>query len=78
MPRKIEITTLSTAEGDEDMCNDRRTCPGVHVLNDRPDVYHLIGEAVTDPEELAAFAEYMGPGETLVTQPRTVIDTLRR
>ncbi len=22
MPRKIEITTLSTAAGDEDMCND--------------------------------------------------------
>ncbi|MGH3566308.1 MAG: hypothetical protein ACRDRH_09795 [Pseudonocardia sp.] len=56
----------------------RRTCPGVHALGDRPDVYHLIVEAVTGPEELAAFAEYMRPGETLATQPRAVIDTLRR
>ena len=64
MPRKIEITTLSTAAGTM-QCDTRSTCPSVHALADRPAAYHLIGIPVTDPDELAAFAARMGPGEAV-------------
>lgn len=40
----------------------------MHALADRPADYHLIGTPVTDPDELAAFATRMGPGEALFTR----------
>ncbi len=60
MSRKIEITTLRSMS-----CADRHTCPGIHALADRPGRKYVILTAATDPDELAAFAEHMGPGEIL-------------
>lgn len=107
MSRDLTITTLWTAAW-EDSEGDR-SCPGEHVLSDRPDVHyvitrsldeaaaaaylgeqgialepgqvvgtvpeqmssdgHLVSTPVTDPAELAAFAELMGPGEQVGTVP---------
>ena len=79
MTRKIEIETLSTLAGSA-VCTDRRTCPAVHALSDRPDVYHLVVKKdaiVTDPDELAALAEFVADDEMVITQDRPVIDGLR-
>ncbi|MGH3586786.1 MAG: hypothetical protein ACRDQ0_10730 [Pseudonocardia sp.] len=68
----------SAADGDgDDRCDDRRTCPGVHVVGDRPDRYFVVVTEVIDPAELAAFASRIGPGERLGTVPRRVIDDVR-
>ena len=77
--RTITITTLtSAAVGDgDDKCDDLRTCPGVHVVSDRPELYYVVVTEVTDPLELAAFARHIGPGERLGTTPRRVIDDVR-
>jgi hypothetical protein len=78
--RDITITTLSTAatlDGD-DRCDDQRTCPSVHVVADRPAIYHVMVTAVTDATERAAFAHLLGPGEVLGTVPRAVLDRLPR
>lgn len=100
MPRNLTITTYWTAAdggGEAEMCNGRLTCPGVHGVDDRPDLVYvicaseirdlgdgrLIGAVptqihrtgriavtrVTDPAELRAFADRMGPGEVLGTVP---------
>lgn len=70
MPRNLAITTHWTAgEGGENMCNVGRTCPSVHSLADRPGIRYVITTQVTDPDELAAFAELIGPGEVLGTAP---------
>lgn len=71
MARKIEITTHWSAaqDGGDQMCSDRRTCPGVHTVADRPDLRYVVLTAVTDPDELAAFADHIGPGEILGTAP---------
>jgi len=77
--RKIEITTLATLAGTAD-CTDRYTCPAVHALDTRTDVYHLVVKAdavVTDPAELAALAPHLGKDEIVVIQSRAVIDQLR-
>lgn len=68
MSRKIEITTLRTLAG-SDVCTDRHTCPGIHTLADRPGRKYVVLKEVTDPAELAAFAEHMGPGEILGWTP---------
>lgn len=77
--RRIDITTVTTATGNDgnDTCDDGRTCPGVHRVGDRPEVYYVVVTAVTDPEELAAFASRIGPGELLGTMPCRVIDDVR-
>jgi hypothetical protein len=77
--RTIAITTVTSAAiGDGgDACDDQRTCPGVHVVADRPDHYYLVVTEVTDPVELAAFAGLVGPGERLDTAPRRIIDEVR-
>lgn len=77
--RRIDITTVtSTALDDgDDRCEDQRTCPGVHLVADRPGLYYVIVTEVTDPDELAAFAERVGPGELLGTMPCRVIDDVR-
>lgn len=65
-------------DGGEDRCDDGRTCPGVHTVVDRPELYYLVVTEVTDPHELAAFAGHVGPGERLGTAPRRVIDGVPR
>jgi hypothetical protein len=79
MDRRIDITTVtSTAMGQgDDRCDDQRTCPGVHLVADRPELYYVVVTEVTDPVELSAFAGRMGPGERLGTTPRWVIDDVR-
>lgn len=72
MPRKIEITTLRTVAG-SDQCTDRRTCPSVHTVADRPGRKYVILAAVTDPDELAAFASLLGPGEILGYAPDALL-----
>lgn len=107
MTRDLTVVPLWTAAW-EDSDSDR-TCPGEHVLSDRPDVHyvitrkldeataaayvaehgialepgqvlggapeqmstdgHLVSTLVTDPAELAAFAELMNPHEQLGTVP---------
>jgi hypothetical protein len=74
--RTIHIATLTRAAAGD--CDDQRTCPGVHTLADRPDVYYVVVKQVTDPDELTAFARHLGPGETLGTTPRSVIDEVPR
>jgi len=77
--RRIDITTVTSAsdsDGD-DRCDDQRTCPGVHRVADRPEVYDVVVTAVTDQVELAAFASRIGPGELLGTMPCRVIDDVR-
>jgi len=109
MPRNLTITTLWTAAWRNS--NVDRTCPGEHVLPDRPGVRYVItrevdlatataflaeqdihlepGQAVgavpeqmsaagylvstlvTDPDELAAFADLMAPNEQLGMVPTT-------
>lgn len=78
--RTIAITTLSTAAAltGADQCTDQRTCPSVHAVADRPALYHVVVTAVIDPDERAAFAHLVGPGEVLGTVPRAVLDTLLR
>jgi hypothetical protein len=76
--RDIRITTLGSA-GDggstlDGECTDGRTCPGVHVVSDRPGLYYVVTSQVTDPQELQAFAALVGPGEALGTIPREVLD----
>lgn len=79
MPRHVEITTLSTtSDSDEDRCYDRQTCPGVHTVADRPGLHYCIVTEVTDPDELAAFAHLIGPGERLGTMPTSVIERMPR
>jgi len=77
--RKIDIAMVtSAAHGDgEDRCDDQRTCPGVHRVADRPGLYYVVVTEVTDPEERAAFADRIGPGELLGTMPCRVIDDVR-
>ena len=105
MPRNLTITTLWTAAWNES--GRERSCPGEHLLANRPDVHyvitrsldetaaityltehgivlgpdqvvggvpermsadgHLVSTLVTDPAELAAFADLMGSGEQLGT-----------
>lgn len=79
-PRKIQIRTLTSAatSGGENMCNDRRTCHGVHTLADRPEQYYVVVTEVTDAAELAAFAQHIGPGEKLGTMQRRIIDEVPR
>lgn len=74
MTRTITIVTLSTMS-----CSEGRTCPAIHALSDRPDVYHLVvsrSAIVTDPDELAALSEVVADNEMVITQPREVIDNL--
>lgn len=77
--RRIDITTVTSAShGDgDDLCDDGRTCPGVHRVGDRPRLYYVIVTEVTDTDELAAFAGQIGPGELLGTMPCRVIDDVR-
>lgn len=41
MPRNITIATHWTARN-TDMSNGKRTCPGVHTVDDRPEVVYVI------------------------------------
>lgn len=50
-------------------CPDGRTCPAVHLAEDRS--LRIIGRIVTDPEELAQMA--IGPGEVAIAVPAELI-----
>ena len=82
MPRTIKINTLTTAaitaSDNDGTCENGRTCEGVHALAERPERYHVIITEVTDADELAAFAPYIGPGELLGTVQRRIIDEVPR
>ena len=58
--RDLTITTLRKRE-----CYDRDSCVGVHTLADRPGRTYFVLKAVTDPDELAAFASEVGEGEII-------------
>jgi hypothetical protein len=58
MPRKTTYTTLWTAR--DQLCNVRRTCPGVHDVGDRPDVHYVISREA-DAREVAAWVLAHGP-----------------
>lgn len=83
MTRTITIATLTTAatadvpEGGE-MCQVGKTCEGVHAVADQPAHYYVIVSDVTDPDELAAFASYVGRGERLGRIERRHIDGVPR
>jgi hypothetical protein len=68
MTRKIEITTLRTLTG-TDLCADRRTCPGIHALGDRPGRKYVVLKRVTDADEVAAFSSYLADDEILGYAP---------
>lgn len=53
MPRNLTIATLWTAAWQDSNVN--RTCPGEHLLPDRPDVHYVITRKVSDPEVAAAY-----------------------
>ena len=62
----MKITTLRTTAGD---CPDGETCPSKDLVDVHPDRVYMIGNVVTDPDLLAAFAHRIGPGEQLYWQP---------
>ena len=73
MERTITITTLrSTA----DSCPDRRTCPSIHRVTDRPERRYVITKRVTDAAEIAAFAQLVGAGEQLGWLPAELLPEL--
>lgn len=83
MSRQIDITTYTTAavanpEVGAVECGSKLTCEGVHGIADQPGHYYVIVSDVTDPDELAAFAPYVGPGERLGRIERRHIDGVPR
>jgi hypothetical protein len=71
MPRNLTIATLWTAAWRES--NVKRTCPGEHVLPDRPDVHYVITRKVRDSAAAAAYLAERGiqlhPGQVLGEVP---------
>jgi hypothetical protein len=65
MTRKIEVTTLRRLDESGRICTDKWTCQGVHVLADRPGRKYVVLKAVTDADEVAALAPFVGEGEVL-------------
>lgn len=70
MSRHVDITTLRTLA---DICPDKRTCPSIHALTDRPERRYVITKRVTDLDELAAFAPLMAEGEQVGWLPAELI-----
>lgn len=59
----MDITTHRTMAAS---CPVGDVCSGVHTVAERPGRTYLISKTVEDdPEVLAAFADKIGPGETL-------------
>ena len=56
----------------DDKCPDIDTCPGFGIHADDPEGGYVIVKEVTDPEVLAHFAPYIGPGERLGRIPRSL------
>ncbi len=71
MPRNLSIATLWTAAWRES--NVKRTCPGEHMLPDRPEVHYVITRKVRDAAAAAAYLVERGiqlqPGETVGEVP---------
>ncbi|MDX6584562.1 MAG: hypothetical protein QOI10_3746 [Solirubrobacterales bacterium] len=79
----IEITTLTTAaiaapSDDQEFCDVRRTCEGVHTVAGDDDSYYVIVTKVTHPETLRAFRGHIGAGEELGTVRKRIIDEVPR
>jgi RNA polymerase subunit RPABC4/transcription elongation factor Spt4 len=56
----MEIKILRSAS-----CIEGDTCPMIARADNNREWLHLVVVAETEPEMLAAFAPYMGPGEVL-------------
>ena len=72
MARKIEIETLRTIDGDDvvhTVCNDGRTCVGLHALADRPGRDYYVLKRVDDPAEMAALAPLAAADEVIGWAP---------
>lgn len=59
MARKIVITTVRSN------CPDRQVCPAILAMADRPERRYVVLTEVTDPDELAALAPFVGAGEVV-------------
>ena len=60
MERTDKITVL---RGEQ--CIEGDTCPVIARLDGEPELLHLVAAPETDPARIAAFADRIGPGESL-------------
>jgi hypothetical protein len=67
MEPEFEIVTLRST------CPDGRTCPSVKAIPAAPGSRYVIGNRVTDPALLAAFAPHLGPDESLIEVPTELL-----
>lgn len=76
MTRKIEINTVRTIDSDgvvHHVCNDGRTCPGLHTIADRPGRTYVVVTQLDD-DEAAQFAPLLGKGETVGWVPTKLLE----
>lgn len=71
MPSNLTIATLWTAAWQESNVN--RTCPGEHLLPERPELHYVITRKITDAEAVAYLAEHgtqLKPGQVVGAVPQ--------